>query len=28
VIVFVSVMVALVAGLDIVFAKVVRWVFG
>jgi preprotein translocase subunit SecE len=28
VIVFVSVMVALVAGLDIVFAKVVLWVFG
>ena len=28
VIVFVSIMVALVAGLDIVFAKVVLWVFG
>jgi len=28
VIVFVSIMVALVAGLDILFAKVVVWVFG
>jgi preprotein translocase subunit SecE len=28
VIVFVSIMVALVAGMDIVFAKVVLWVFG
>jgi preprotein translocase subunit SecE len=28
VIVFVSIMVALVAGLDIAFAKVVLWVFG
>jgi preprotein translocase subunit SecE len=28
VIVFVSIMVALVAGLDIAFAKVVIWVFG
>jgi preprotein translocase subunit SecE len=28
VIVFVSIMVALVAGLDILFAKVVLWVFG